>query len=107
MSELNDALVLEPPGVALAEAEPAAEHLICVLAQERRRRDLRRLAVEADRKGRHPQIAIRVMLRLDDAAAFKGRLGEETAGIHDGAGRDAGGAEDLHRLVLCVVLRPR
>src|SRR5689334_3153178 len=77
IAQLDHALVFEPADVALTEAEPAPEHLICVLAQERRRRDLRRFAVEAHRKSRHPQIAIRVMLRLDDAAAFKGRLREE------------------------------
>src|SRR5882757_10499620 len=79
----DDALVLEAADIALAEPEPAAEHFGCVLAEERRRRDLWRLAVKADREGRHPQLAIRVMLRLDDAAALEGRLGEEIAGVHD------------------------
>src|SRR6476620_1751323 len=53
--------------VALAEAEPAREHVLGVLAELRRRLQLGRLAVEAYRPGLAYPVAVRVVHRLHDA----------------------------------------
>ena len=77
-----------------------------MLAEQRGGLDRGRGAVEAHRKGRHPQGPGGVLHGLDDAALDKARLGKQIAGVEHRAGRNAGGADQPHRFVLVVAQRP-
>ena len=64
-------------------------------------------AVEADGPGRHLDLAgRRVVDRLHDAALGERGVGHQLDRVEDRAGRDAGRADDLHRLFLGVLAGP-
>src|SRR5204862_2696873 len=86
--------------VAAAQVEPAGEHFVGVLAELRRRLQLGRLAVEANRPGFADPVAIGVMHRLHDAALLEALVLLQLQRVMDGPGRHPGGADDLHRLDL-------
>src|SRR5579872_922798 len=88
---------------AAAEAEPAGEHILGMLPQLRRRLQLGRLAVEADRPGLAHPVAVRVVHRLHDAAILEALVVLQFEGVVDGPSRHPGGADDLHRLFLGVL----
>src|SRR6516162_8680903 len=67
----DDTLFPQPVDIARTHAEPVAKDLRRVLAEERRRFDRRRGAVEAHRERRHAQLAVRVLHGLDNAALGK------------------------------------
>src|SRR5215471_4149079 len=92
--------------IAAAQAQPAREHLLSVLAEFRRGFELRRLAVEAHRPSLAHPVAVRVMHRLHDAALLEARVILQFERVVHRAGRYPGRADDLHRLDLRVVLRP-
>src|ERR1051326_4249104 len=103
----DDAFLLQRIDILRAEPQPGAEHLGIVLAEERRRHDLRWRAIEPHRPGRHLDLAGRRMLdRLHDAARFKRGFIHQFERVEHGARRHAGFADDLHRLFLAVLARP-
>src|SRR5215472_12541475 len=102
----DDTLFLQPVGIARTHAEPVAEDLGGVLAQQRRRFDWWGSAVKAHREGRHAQLSAWMPHGLDEAALGKARLGEEIAGVEDRTRRHAGDADQPHRFVFVVPPRP-
>src|SRR5216683_17267 len=88
------------------EAEPVGQHLGGVLAEERRRFDFGRDAVEAHRPGRHRHLALAMGHRLQDAARPEARLVDQIHRVEDGTGRDADPAQLRHRLVLGALHGP-
>src|SRR6267154_3249767 len=104
----DDALLLQGADFGRAEAEPGAEHFGIVLAEQWRRLDLWRRAVEAHRPGRHLDLAGgRVLDRLHDAARFERRIVHQLERVEYRAGRHPGLADQLHRLFLGVLAGPR
>src|SRR5260370_42692052 len=84
----DDALLLQGADFGRAEAEPGAEHLGIVLAEQGRWLDLWRRAVEPHRPGRHLDLAGgRVLDRLHDAARFERRIVHQLERVETRAGR--------------------
>ena len=77
-----------------------------VLAEQRRRFDFGRHAVEAHRPGRHRHLALAVRHLLQDAALVEARFVDQLLRVEHRAGRDADRAELRHRLVLGALPGP-
>src|SRR5581483_241637 len=104
----DDLLLYKRVDLALAEPEPAFQHLGRMLPQHGRSLHGRSGPVVADRPGRH-HVAFdgRVIHGLQDAALVEGAVLGQLLGVQHRARRDAGGADDAHRLVLVVLDGPR
>src|SRR5579859_5923862 len=90
------------------EAQPGAKNLVVVLAKQWRWLHRRRLALEAHRPCHHLEWPdFRMLHRLHDLALLEGRIVVEFQRVEHRARWHAGGADDLHALVLGVLHRPR
>src|SRR5215472_1759787 len=93
--------------LAVAEAEPLAEDFGIVLAQQWRRLDARRRAIETDRPCRNRQFAGgRVLDLLHDPTSGERRIVQQFERVEHRTGRHTGRANDLHRLFLGVLAGP-
>ena len=102
----DDPVAAQTLDIGGIHAEPFAEYLGGVLAQQRRRLDRGRGTVEAYREGWHPQFAIGVPHRLDDGALFKARFTEQIASVEHSARWHSSGTDQVHCFVLVVLPRP-
>src|SRR5689334_7035380 len=93
----DHAAVLQAADRVATQAEPVAQHFLIMLTQYRRRCHRRWPAVETHWPGRHAERAIpRVLDGLEDAALLEGLVVVEFHRVEHGAGRNTGGADDLH-----------
>src|SRR5207249_4345410 len=108
IAESVAAVLLARPEPVGRETEPAAVHLGVVLAQERRARHGRGRRGELHGVARHGEPAPRRVLEAHHhAAGDQPGIRQHLAGVEDGATGNAGARQDLHRLVLGPLLRPR
>src|SRR5262245_26768202 len=104
---LDNTLLAQGCDLFDAYAEPGAQHILHMLAEKRRRLDLRRRTVEAHGPSGHLDPARRrVSNRLHDAAFLERRIVHELERVEHRAGWHAGRAEQLHRLFLVVLPGP-
>ena len=103
---LQHTLVLQRSDLSGADAEPVVQHLVAMLAQERRRLQPWWLTIDPHRPARHLEVAVRVLHHLHDAALFEAWLILQFQRVEDRAGRDPDAADQLHRLLLRVLAGP-
>src|SRR5262249_58940106 len=89
----NDAVLMQAGELLGVHAQPRAEHVVDMLAEQRRRLDRWRRTVETHWPGRHLDLAGRgVVDRLHDAALGERRVVHQLEGIEHRPRRHAGGA---------------
>src|SRR5262249_43041009 len=104
----DDLLFGQRLDVAGREPEPALEHVGRMLSQQWRRTDRWRGSVVAHRPGRHEvAIDLRVVHDLQVLALLHAAVFCQLLGVEHGPGRNAGGAQQPHRLMLIARPRPR
>src|SRR5499427_9966409 len=103
----NDTVLAQGGELLGVHAQPRAEHVVDMLAEQRRRLDHRRCTVETHWPSRHLDLAGRgVVDRLHDAALGERRVVHQLQGVEHRSRRHAGGAEQRHRLFLGVLPGP-
>src|SRR5258707_4046164 len=102
----DDAVSTQGSDCFVIEAEPVGQHFGGVLAEQGRRFDFGRDAVEAHRPGRHRHLPLAMRHRLQDAALPEARLAGQIHRIEDGAGGDADRAQLRPGFVLPALPRP-
>src|SRR5262249_45102842 len=91
-----------------AEPQPALEYLARMLTQHGRGPHGHWRAVVPNRPSRHHiTLDLRMVHGLQDAPLMKRAILGQLLGIKHGARGNTGGTDDLHRLVLVVLARPR